>query len=243
VCTILVTNDDGVAAPGLRALLEAARPLGGRIVVAAPGRNWSGCGSATGNHARVGRVEALGHRDGADWHRVGGTPCTVVQLAFAGAFGPAPDVVLSGVNDGPNIGIGTFHSGTVAAAMTGACLGARAMAVSLDHGQWGNRTLDRSPDRRWDGVVPVARQAAERLLAGPPGTLLNVNVPNVAPDRVHGVRDTRLAPVEAVTIGRRDGRRSLIMAPALSPGGDLYDSDALLADFASVTALAVYGKP
>src|SRR5262249_41101908 len=160
---------------------------------------------------RVRGVKRLGARDGAHWFAVEGTPCMAVQLAFAGAFDGTPDVVLSGVNDGPNIGLGTFHSGTVAAAMTGAYLGALAMAVSLDPGHGGNLTLPRAEVPRWEAAVRVAEQVLPRLLAAPRGTLLNVNVPNV--EAVRGLRETALAPIETVRVGRRDGRRSLIMAP------------------------------
>src|ERR1041385_3656012 len=71
---VLVTNDDGVDAPGLRVMLEVALLIGGRIVVAAPDRDWSGCGSATGDRSRLGPVEPLGARDGGGWDPGGGTP-------------------------------------------------------------------------------------------------------------------------------------------------------------------------
>ena len=125
---ILVTNDDGIDSPGLHALAAAAADFG-TVMIAAPAVESSGT-SAGLTAARDDRRVAVEERDGG--LAVAAHPGLIALIACHGGFGPAPDVVLSGVNRGANVGRAVLHSGTVGAALTASVNGARALAVSLD---------------------------------------------------------------------------------------------------------------
>ncbi|WDZ84630.1 5'/3'-nucleotidase SurE [Micromonospora cathayae] len=133
---VLVTNDDGVAAPGLARLAGAAVRRGLEVVVAAPLTEAAGTSAALTAVEREGHVVVRDHPlpelPGVPVYGVGGSPGLVTLIALHGAFGPPPAVVLSGVNRGANVGRAVLHSGTVGAALTAAANGCRAMAVSLD---------------------------------------------------------------------------------------------------------------
>jgi 5'-nucleotidase len=170
---ILVTNDDGVHAPGLAALAEALEPLG-EVWVVAPEREQSACGHALTLHRPL-RPHQWGERRFA----VNGTPSDCVNLSLLGFLPSRPVLVASGVNHGSNLGDDVTYSGTVSAAMEGTLLGVPSIAVSLVDGG--------------DLVAAgrVARLIAMRVLVEglPPKTLLNINVPREAPG---GIRFTRL---------------------------------------------------
>ena len=156
---ILVTNDDGVLAPGLEALAEAARALGD-VVVAAPERERSGSSHAITLHAHL-RATALRER----WYAVAGSPVDCVYLGSLKLCPRPPDLVLSGVNPGYNLGSDVFYSGTVGAAAEGFMRGASAIAFSVD----------RESDPR--SVEPIVHRLAQRLLAAGERHLWNVNIP------------------------------------------------------------------
>ncbi len=133
---VLITNDDGIAAPGLRRLAEAAVAHGLDVVVAAPLTEASGSGAAMGAYTTNGRViierNTLDGLDGVAAYGVAASPSYIVVLAMLSTFGPPPHLVLSGINLGANAGRAVLHSGTVGAALTAAAQGRPAMAVSLD---------------------------------------------------------------------------------------------------------------
>ena len=136
---VLITNDDGYRAPGIRALAPAIAELGYDVLVVAPLDDQSGVGSARAG--MVGRPirTASDEEDGVNFTGIDGTPALAVTLASVGSFGPPPDLVLSGINRGHNIGVPIFHSGTVAAALTASGHGRSAVAVSVDSaypGHW-----------------------------------------------------------------------------------------------------------
>jgi len=175
MATVLLSNDDGYDASGLRALADALRPLG-RVVVVAPDRNRSGSSHAMTLHYPV-RVEQLEE----DRYRVDGTPTDCVNLGIVHLLREArPDLVVSGINRGYNLGDDVTYSGTVAAALEALLLGVPAIAVS------------RSPALPLDYAAAASiatRLARETLRRGlPPDTLLNVNVPAGGE---HPVRITR----------------------------------------------------
>jgi 5'-nucleotidase len=180
---ILVTNDDGVDAPGLLALKTALDKIG-EVVVLAPDRNWSVAGHTRIMHKplRVGHVELL---DGTMAYTTTGTPSDCVALAVLGLLPRKPTLVVSGINRGANVGQDLTYSGTVSAAMEGVISGIPSMAVSLDIYQDG-------------GDFSCAAQFASRLASTvlekglPPGILLNVNVPNVSAAEICGAQITRL---------------------------------------------------
>jgi 5'-nucleotidase len=175
---ILVTNDDGVHAPALEALAAALGALG-RVTVVVPDRDQS----ATSHSLTLHRPLRI-HRHGSNRFSVDGTPTDCVLIAYHGLLDERPDLVISGINHGPNMGEDVFYSGTVAAAIEGAMQGSPAIAVSL---------VTREPADFADPARFVHELAAEVLRRGLPGPrVLNVNLPHRPWADVRGVRITRL---------------------------------------------------
>lgn len=174
----LLSNDDGYQAIGLELLAKSLSELG-RVTVVAPERDRSGASnSLTLDAPLYARTAANG------FIYVNGTPTDCVHLAITGLLDQEPDMVISGVNAGANLGDDVLYSGTVAAAMEGRFLGRTAMAVSLVGEKLGN----------FDTAVLVVRQLIEEMLAKPlePGLLLNVNVPDVPYAKLGRLEVTRL---------------------------------------------------
>ncbi|MGD9600581.1 MAG: 5'/3'-nucleotidase SurE [Gammaproteobacteria bacterium] len=161
---ILLSNDDGIRAPGLMALASALREIA-HVTVVAPERNRSGASNAL-TLERPLRVESVA----ADCYAVDGTPADCVNLALTGALDLHPDLVVSGINAGENLGEDVLYSGTVAAAMEGALRGLPAFAVSLAMG---------GETGSFDRAASLAARFVARVGALPPskGTLLNINIP------------------------------------------------------------------
>jgi 5'-nucleotidase len=175
---ILITNDDGIFAPALAALRSSLAKLG-RVLVVAPDRDQS----ATSHALTLQRPFRI-HRHDVDVYSVDGTPTDCVVCAFYGLLDATPDMVISGINHGPNMGEDVFYSGTVAAAIEGTLQGVPSMAVSLV-------TRERSDFlEAADFVARLAAQVAERGL--PSRRLLNVNIPHLPWDALEGVAITRL---------------------------------------------------
>jgi 5'-nucleotidase len=227
----LITNDDGIAAPGLAALAAAATQHGFDVVVAAPNRQMSGMSAALLLEEPLLRRTSLGFG-------VAASPASIVGLAMRGAFGPPPDIVLSGINRGANVGVGVLHSGTVGAVLTAANSRHRGLAVSLDVLLPGG-DLSEPPDSElpWSSVASVAASLFDDVVAAPPGTVLNLNVPGRVP--IAGLRPATLAPfgqVELSLEASSDDRvqPGLKRSTAKAPGSDV---DLLEQGFATVTAL------
>jgi 5'-nucleotidase len=248
---ILVTNDDGVRAPGIAALARAAQGAGHDIVVVAPMIDYSGAGAAVGPvHSREG-IDYESHvLDDLDVPAYGidGPPALAVILACVGGFGPRPDLVLSGINHGINVGRSTMHSGTVGAALTGAHFGLRCLAASI---RWGDDPVP------WETPAELAGALIPLLEDAPAGTVLNLNVPNVARRALRGVRHGRLGRGGTIrsavhdSPGHEPGHPHLSLPPAGSgtlrldltapepsaPGALETDADLVAEDYASLTAL------
>jgi 5'-nucleotidase len=198
---VLVTNDDGVSSPGLHALVRALVDDGHDVVVAAPDRDMSGSGAAIGQihvdeHIDAQPVELPG-LPGVAAYAVDGPPGLCVLAARLGGFGDPPDVVVSGINPGCNTGRAVLHSGTVGAALTAANFGCRGLAVSIDVPS--RPTGDARPvPLHWETAARVAAGAVSWLAASPAGTVLNVNVPDLPPERLAGARPATLAPFGTV---------------------------------------------
>lgn len=175
---ILLTNDDGIHAPALVALRESLAPLG-RVITVAPDRDQS----ATSHSLTLHRPFRI-HRHDDDTFSVDGTPTDCVVCAYYGLLDVKPDLVISGINHGPNMGEDVFYSGTVAAAIEGTLQGAPSIAASLVTRQ---RTDFKEPAAF---VARVAREVADRGMG--PRRLLNVNVPFRPWDEIRGVAVTRL---------------------------------------------------
>ena len=191
---ILIANDDGYLAPGLAALVQACQGLG-QIDVFAPEQNASGTSNALTLGRPLNIFKARGeHVQG--FNVVNGTPSDSVHVALTGVLGHRPDLVLSGINNGANMGDDTLYSGTVAAAMEGYLFGVPAIAFSQAEKGWGEL----------DAAAAAARAVIDEILAQAPlggmPWLLNVNIPNRA--------DAARLPRVVTRLGRRHASQPVI---------------------------------
>ncbi len=186
---ILLSNDDGIDAPGLAALAEGLAGLG-EIVVSAPAGEQSARSHAFTMHRPLRVTE---RRPG--WHAVHGTPVDAVYIGMHHLAPRRPDLVVGGINRGTNLGDDVHYSGTVAVAREAALAGIPAIAVSLEVP--GDRGAAPGEALHYATAARVARRVAERVLAEglPPNGFLNVNVPNRPPGEE--------PPLAAATLGRR----------------------------------------
>ena len=175
---ILVSNDDGYFAPGITLLAEALRQLG-EVTVVAPERDRSG----SSNSLTLDRPLTV-RRTPNGFFSVNGTPTDCVHIAVTGLLDFTPDIIVSGINLGANMGDDTIYSGTVAAAAEGYLLGIPALAVSLTS----------KAGEHFESAIGVALQIVERFRRDPLGepVLLNINVPDVEPSKLGGIEVTRL---------------------------------------------------
>ena len=175
---ILLTNDDGILAPGLLAMYRELAKLGEVSVAAPDGAQSAAAHSITIDSPLSARWVHV-HQEFHGW-AIAGRPADCVKLAVAELVQPRPDLVVSGINDGANVSINVLYSGTVAAAAEGALLGFPAVAVSLERGE----ELD------FDWAARIARRLIEQALAASlePGRLLNINIPNLSSGGPRGVR-------------------------------------------------------
>ena len=238
---VLVTNDDGIEAPGIHRLAAAVVDAGHDVVVAAPRTDMSGSGAALGRLHVDEHIDVEAHDlpglGGVPAFGVDGPPALAVLTGRLGGFGPPPDLVVSGVNPGANTGRATLHSGTVGAALTAANFGVSALAVSIEPGD----------PVHWDTATTLAAAALEWLVDAPDRTVLNLNVPDRSLADLAGVRWAVLAPFGTVRAAiadadlprAGDGVGRLQME--LRETGDVLppDSDTavVLAGYASVTEL------
>jgi len=176
---ILVSNDDGYQARGLQTLARCLADFA-EVIVVAPDRNRSGASNSLTLETPL-RVE----RAEENVYYVNGTPTDCVHVAITGLLEREPDVLVSGINHGANLGDDVLYSGTVAAAMEGRFLGIPAIAVSL---------VQQSEDGHFETAAELVRRLIERTLMDPlpRDTILNINVPDVPASEVRGVRATRL---------------------------------------------------
>ncbi len=176
---ILLSNDDGYFAPGLATLANTLSAHGHRVTVVAPERDRSGAS----NSLTLDRPLMV-RRTPSGFHYVNGTPTDCVHLAVTGLLPELPDMIMSGINHGANMGDDTIYSGTVAAATEGFLLGIPSVAISLVNN---NREQFQTAA---DIAVELAARVARQPFTEP--VLLNVNVPDVAPDELRGSVVTRL---------------------------------------------------
>jgi len=178
---ILITNDDGITAPGLAVLYQSMMRLG-EVAVVAPDREMSAAGHAItlSKPLRANEVKLEG---GVVGHAVNGTPADCVKIAVKALLDREPDLVVSGINLGSNTGINVIYSGTVSAATEGVILGIPSIAFSL--ATW------EQPDFRASGKIAtlLAREILQQSL--PANTLLNVNIPPLPMEEIKGIRVTK----------------------------------------------------
>jgi len=228
---ILLSNDDGYQAKGLRCLTDTLRNVA-EVTVVAPDRNRSGASNSLTLDVPL-RLEKVGDRS----YYVNGTPTDCVHVALTGLLDDDPDMVVSGINHGANLGDDVIYSGTVAAAMEGRFLGLPAIAVSLVA----------SENPIFETAAAVAERLVQALLSHPlpQDTILNVNVPNRPAKDIKGLQATRLGfrhRSEPVVRARDPKNRPVYwVGPAgegqdSGPGTDFY---AVSAGFVSVTPIRV----
>jgi len=229
----LISNDDGIEAIGIRVLAESMRPLGDLTIVA-PEKNCSGASNSLTLDAPI-RIKEL--ETGV--YRVSGTPTDCVHVALTGLLDKDPDIVVSGINAGANLGDDVIYSGTVAAAMEGRFLGYPALAISLVFGENSKHYYDTAAE----AATRLVRQLQRDPL--PADTILNVNVPDCPWSEIRGFEVTRLGhrhraePVVKAVDPR--GREMYWIGPAgaeqdAGPGTDF---DAIRRKFISVTPIHV----
>ena len=225
---ILVSNDDGYHAPGIRALVDALEGLAD-ITVVAPETNHSGSSNALTLNRPLWK-----HTAPNGYHYVNGTPSDCVHIALTGMLDFRPDLIVSGINNGANMGDDTLYSGTVAAATEGYLFGIPAIAFSLVNKEW----------KHLETAARVARQLVERQIANPitAPMALNVNIPAVAYDALNGIRVTRL--------GKRHPSQPVVKTTTpygepvywIGPVGSVSDASADT-DFGAIEQLSVSVTP
>lgn len=228
---ILLSNDDGYQSPGLRVLADALRSLG-RVIVVAPDRDRSGA-----SNSLTLDVPIRAHRLGEDLYRVEGTPTDCVHLAITGLLDEEPDLVVAGINHGPNLGDDVIYSGTVAAATEGRFLGLPAIAVSI---------ASHEP-QYLETAARVVVQLVTGLKCRPleSSVILNVNVPDLPLESIRGFAATRLGhrhKAEPVIAGKDPRGRTIYWVGSAGPEQDAgpgTDFHALREGFVSVTPLQV----
>ena len=228
---ILLSNDDGYFAPGLAALAEALHGLG-EVVVVAPEQNRSGAS----NSLTLDRPLLL-KQAASGFYFVNGTPTDCVHLAVTGMLDELPDIIVSGINNGANMGDDTIYSGTVAAATEGFLLGIPSIAISLTSFEGNNFTT----------AGRVARELVERFVRDPirEPVLLNVNVPDISYSELNGMEVTRLGrrhkaePVVKMTSPRNETVYWVGAAGAAADSGPGTDFNAVERGVVSITPLQI----
>lgn len=182
--TILVTNDDGVTSPGIKALVESVKDLG-KVLVVAPDKPQSGMGHAITieNPLRLEKVDIF---DGIEAYSCSGTPVDCVKLAKDKLLHKSPDLCVSGINHGSNSSINVIYSGTMSAAMEAAIEGIPAVGFSLcDFNYHADFSLSK------EVAAKVSKEILDKGVAA--GTLLNVNIPRISKENFNGFKICRQA--------------------------------------------------
>lgn len=230
---ILISNDDGIKAPGIAVLFERLKGMG-EVTVAAPSGNQSGIGHAL-TFGRPIAVESWESEE-SRWFAVTASPATCVRLALTTLLSHFPDIVVSGINKGANAGVIAYSSGTVACAREAAYRGIPALALSLEEGD----PMDYAGAA--DFAARLILEVKEKGL--PPGTFLNVNFPGLPSDQIKGVlvtRQDRRPPDEHYAMkAAPDGKGEYwsVYRP-LSGGKGESDTRALSRGYISITPMTI----
>lgn len=233
---VLITNDDGIDSPGLTVLANVAVARGFDVVVAAPARESSGASASLLGAEADGRLIVTAKSPpGLDpevtSYGVRASPALITFVAAYGGFGDKPDLILSGVNRGQNTGHAVLHSGTVGAPLTGATHDIPGIAVSSASAE----------PQHWDTAAPYVEAAIDWLLeSGLRDRVVNLNVPDLPPDEILGLRQAPLAAVGVVqgTVHEVDeGHLQLTYADVAELGDAGSDSVLLAEGFATLTLL------
>lgn len=210
---ILLTNDDGITAEGLKVLGQHLSSLADLFIIA-PEKERSAIGHGITMHKPL-RATETALADGLRGLAVNGTPADCVKLALEALLPQPPDIVISGINRGENLGTDVLYSGTVSGAIEGCINGIPSLAVSL--------AGEQDPDYHFAASFVASLCQVMPDLGLPPDTLLNINIPNVSPEKIAGVAYTRLGRRRYVnTIERRVDPRGRVY---FWLGGEVQDLD------------------
>jgi len=233
----LITNDDGIDSPGLLRLALSSVDAGLDVVVAAPAAERSGSSAAITATESDGsilierrRLEGLAE---VPCYAVHAAPALISLIAGHGTFGDVPELVLSGINRGVNLGRVVLHSGTVGAAITAGVNGTHAMAVSLD-------VDGRRDSAHWSVAARLAQKVVPVLLEQPAGTVFNLNVPQSDSDQLPAIRAARLAGfgiVQTTMSERHDHHIRLSVADPTGPLEPGTDAQLLADGYATLTSI------
>ena len=226
---ILVSNDDGYLAPGLNILVDSLKKIADVIVVA-PDKNKSGSSSSLSLNKGV-----VVKKINPTLYSVGGTPSDCVHIALTGLISFKPDMVISGINDGANMGDDTIYSGTVGAAMEGFLLGIPSIAVSMGS----------SEPKYFETAVKVIIELIKKYNKQPHKnvTLLNINVPDIPYSEIKGLEITRLGKryeaQPAIRSSEKDGQDIFWVGPVGEPndGGPGTDFFAIMNNYVSISPI------
>ena len=235
---VLVTNDDGLHAPGLLHLASAAVDAGHEVLAVAPEGNYSGSGAAIGDLGAESRIRCrdmpLVGLESVQSIELAGPPALCVITAALGAFGEPPEMVLSGINPGLNTGRSTLHSGTVGAALTAANFGMPAVAVSIAGHE--------SEVQNWDVAGAVALRAAGWMIDSGAAKVLNISVPDLPEGDLGDPRIGSLAPMGAVHTEVQAREQEWLQLGFVETTRDLpVDSDSRLAAEGHVVVTSIVG--
>jgi len=189
---ILISNDDGVNAPGIRYLRDLMKKMG-KVIVVAPSHEMS-----ASSHAVTLKKPLYVERVSSDIYSVSGTPADCIIVALFHILKKTPDFILSGINLGQNLGEDVFYSGTVAAAREGALYGVRSAAFSL--------VIDNGDEIiHFESAALIAKDVVGKILGLlPPGVLLNVNIPNLPYNEIKGLKITKLSTRRYVDVVKEE---------------------------------------
>jgi 5'-nucleotidase len=234
---VLLTNDDGIHSPGIKALWEEFSQTA-TVSVVAPDSERSACSQSITVHSPIWVSEY--DLAGITAFKVGGTPTDCVKLALKVLLPERPDIIVSGINNGSNLGTDVLYSGTVSAAIEGALSGVPSIAVSLDY-------FDGAPiEGTYANAAKVAREVAESVLKNslPPNTLLNVNLPAIPVSQIKGRAVTKLGirHYENTFEKRQDpwGKTYYWMGGEIGTGHNDPDSDIIAIDEGKISITPVH---
>ncbi len=243
----LVTNDDGVDAPGLAHLGRALSEAGIDVVVAAPLTEASGAGAGVGplhtmdEGIHVTELVRPG-LEGIETLGIDALPALIVIAGCLGAFGSPPDLVVTGINPGRNVGRAVLHSGTVGAALTAVHFNKRGLAMSIQSGPFAS--FESATDARihYETAAAIAAVLAARVAEAPVRTVVNCNVPNLPLSELRGIRRARLARSglirSALVDAKGDAKMQLELGFGEPAPGDESDEALTALGFATITPLA-----
>jgi 5'-nucleotidase len=231
---ILLTNDDGIRSPGLHALARALDGRGHDVLVVAPAEDMSGIAAAIGRIRADRRIEtspaAIPDAELIRAHSIAGPPGLAVMAGCLGAFGDSPELVVSGINAGPNLGHACLHSGTVGAALTAATFGVSALATSADV----------SDPMHWESVCGLLDEPLRLVSVLPAPSVLNLNAPALPSEQIGGLRWASLDTFGRVRVALADSGDSWLQMEYRAGDSELdpgCDTALLEAGYATLTAI------